>query len=327
MIYLNDKITDELIQTVVSQLENDAIKPYAALGPTLAVIHQEDLDKGSASYLSSLRATGMKYGAVVNDYVTHNVNEAAQFISILSKDPTIHGIILISDYGSVMNRALYDLIPSRLDIDGLSYSSIGRLVDNNSTIAYRNAPCTATACFKIMEAFRKKTQPKDKDFTNNTCLIIGRSVRVGRPLAEILTQQNMTVTLAHSKTPYSTIYDSDYNYIVSAIGKPNFWNGDNKLYHSEFDTKCYIDVGMNVDENGKLCGDIDRGWFDSLPSSSWSDNYITPVVGGVGKVTTTVLFAKLFNNAAEMFKNAAGIYQYPQRPSVTSQAEDLIVTP
>jgi len=326
VIYLNDKSTDELIQTVVSQLENDAIKPYAALGPTLAVIHQEDLDKGSASYLSSLRATGMKYGAVVNDYVTHNVNEAAQFISILSKDPTIHGIILISDYGSVMNRALYDLIPSRLDIDGLSYSSIGRLVDSNSTIAYRNAPCTAAACFKIMEAFRKKTRPKEKDFANDTCLIIGRSIRVGRPLAEILTQQNMTVTLAHSKTTYSTIFDS-YNYVVSAIGKPNFWNEDNKLYHSKFDTRCYIDVGMNVDENGKLCGDIDREWFNSLPNGSYGDNYITPVVGGVGKVTTTVLFAKLFNNAAEMFKNAAGIYQYPKQPSVASQAEDLIVTP
>lgn len=317
---MNDKNIDELIQTVVSQLENDAIKPYATLGPTLAVIHQEDLDKSSASYLASLRATGMKYGAVVNDYVTHNVNEAAQFISILSKDPTIHGIILISDYGSVMNRVLYDLIPSRLDIDGLSYSSIGRLVDNNSAIAYRNAPCTATACFKIMEAFRKKTQPKETDFTNKTCLIIGRSIRVGRPLAEILTQQNMTVTLAHSKTPYSTIYNSDYNYIVSAIGKPNFWNEDNKLYHSEFDTRCYIDVGMNVDENGKLCGDIDRGWFDSLPSSSWGDNYITPVTGGVGKVTTTVLFAKLFNNAADFFRTSAGLFQEP--PQIVPQPQE-----
>ena len=317
---MNDKNIDELIQTVVSQLENDAIKPYATLGPTLAVIHQEDLDKSSASYLASLRATGMKYGAVVNDYVTHNVNEAAQFISILSKDPTIHGIILISDYGSVMNRVLYDLIPSRLDIDGLSYFSIGRLVDNNSAIAYRNAPCTATACFKMMEAFRKKTQPKETDFTNKTCLIIGRSIRVGRPLAEILTQQNMTVTLAHSKTPYSTIYNSDYNYIVSAIGKPNFWNEDNKLYHSKFDTRCYIDVGMNVDENGKLCGDIDRGWFDSLPSSSCGDNYITPVTGGVGKVTTTVLFAKLFNNAADFFRTSAGLFQEP--PQIVPQPQE-----
>ena len=319
------KITDELIQTVVSQLENDAIKPYAALGPTLAVIHQADLDKGSLSYLTSLRTIGAEYGAIVNDYVTHNVSEAAQFISILSKDPKIHGIILISDYGSVMNRALYDLIPSRLDIDGLSYASIGRLVDNNSAVAYRNAPCTATACFKIMEAFRKQIDPKKNDFSNKTCLIVGRSIRVGRPLAEILTQQNMTVTLAHSKTSYSTIYDS-YDYVVSAIGKPNFWNKDNKLYYSEFDTKCYVDVGMNVDEQGKLCGDIDRDWFNNLPNSNWGENYITPVVNGVGRVTTTVLFAKLFNNAAEMFRNAAGIYQYPEPPSVSSPTEDIIVT-
>ena len=82
---------------------------------------------------------------------------------------------------------------------------------------------------------------------------------------------------------------------------------------------------MNVDEKGKLCGDIDRDWFNNLPSSNWGENYITPVTNGVGRVTTTVLFAKLFNNAAEMFRNAAGIYQYPEPPSVSSPTEDIIV--
>ena len=81
---------------------------------------------------------------------------------------------------------------------------------------------------------------------------------------------------------------------------------------------------MNVDEDGKLCGDVDREWISNLIQKdkySYDNLLITPVVGGVGKVTTTVLFAKLFGNAAEFFKNSAGDFQLPAR--LTPQPQEI----
>ena len=306
-------ICKEHIQRTIRKLENDAIFPYASLRPTLAVIHESFIEgSGEKSYLKSLQAAGKRYGAIVNDYIADTPIEVSQIIQLLTVDPNIHGIIIISDYG-YMNRTLYNLIPVRLDIDGLSSVSLGNLQDAISPIAYRQAPCTAVACMKIMEEMND--QP---DFSGQCCLILGRSIRVGRPLAEILTQKNMTVTLAHSRSPekFSAQPTIIYDYVVSAIGKPNYWNEEHPIYIRSYTGTNIIDVGMNVDEDGKLCGDVDREWISNLIQKdkySYDNLLITPVVGGVGKVTTTVLFAKLFSNAAEFFKNSAGDFQPPAR--------------
>lgn len=317
---------DRIIQETVQKLEKDAILPYRSLEPGLVVIHKEDSqDSGAASYLKSLKAKAAKYKAKINDVCANTPMEVANAIKDASVSPTVHGIIIISDYGN-MNRTLYNLIPMRLDIDSLSAYSIGNLVDNLSPIAYRHAPCTAVACMKIMETLNRR---KD-DFTWQNCLIIGRSIRVGRPLAEILTQKNMTVTLAHSKTvkpPFG--FEGSYDYIISAIGKPNYWGKEYPLPMKKYSQNIIIDVGMNYDENGQLCGDVDRQWFQdnsfNLPDDDYYDrDYITPVTNGVGLVTTTVLFAKLFSNAADFFCNAAGSFQEPSQPQEIFKTDKLI---
>lgn len=308
-------MSDKIIDKAVARLEREAIFPYRSLRPVLIVIHKTDMDNGEESYLTTLKSTGEKYGAVVNDCLADTPMEVAQFIGTFSSQPMIHGIIIISDYGN-MNRVLYNMIPTRLDIDSLSAQSLGNLIDNISPIAYRNAPCTAVACMKIMEEINKQENNKDS-FDGQNCLIIGRSIRVGRPLAEILTQKNMTVTLAHSRTSEYTLSSyRNYDYVVSAIGKPNYWNDKHKFYVPTYGDFYVIDVGMNVDENGKLCGDVDRQWYESVNDRG----YITPVKGGVGKVTTTVLFSKLFNSAAEFFKDSAGFFQEPHQ-MVVPQSE------
>ena len=312
---------DAIIEKTVKKLEQDAILPYRSLQPVLVIIHKEDTqDSGAVSYLKSLTNKATQYNAIIRDIVSNTPIEVAQAIKEASYNPSVHGIIIISDYGN-MNRTLYNLIPMRLDIDSLSAMSIGTLVDNISPIAYRNAPCTAVACMKIME-----TLNKSDDFSRKECLIIGRSIRVGRPLAEILTQKNMTVTLAHSKSPSFKTFNKSYDYTVSAIGKPKFWNADNTLYTVGYQDNCFIDVGMNFDENGKLCGDIDRDWFNEEISKSYrgTDSYINPITNGVGLVTTTVLFAKLFNNAADFFCNAAGQFQTSQEISKPQDIFDSI---
>lgn len=300
-------MSDELIDKVVRKLEEDSIYPYASLRPTLAVIHKsaDNMEDGEKSYLKSLQKTAEKYGAVVNDIIADTPLLVAQSIQMLQQNIQIQGILIISDYGDI-NRTLYNMIPAHLDIDGLSASSLGNLIGSTSPIAYRNAPCTAVACMKIMEEWNHEQDKTATDFSGQSCAIFGRSVRVGRALAEILTQKNMTVTLYHSKSDsYSVANTTDY--CVSAIGKPNYWCEDTPLGYHYYRPTCFIDVGMSVNEEGKLCGDIDREWYKNNVEDKYGTYYITPVLGGVGRVTTTVVFAKLFNNAAEFFRTSTGV--------------------
>ena len=313
-------MSDKIIDRAIAKLEQEAIYPYRSLQPRLCVIHKTTMESGEESYLKMLQKVGNEYGAFVDDVVADTPAQVAEGIQMFATKPSTHGIIIISDYGN-MNRVLYNMIPVRLDIDSLSALSLGNLVDNISPIAYRNAPCTAVACMKIMEELNK-----GDSFDGQSCLVIGRSIRVGRPLTEILIQKNMTVTMAHSKTNKARLdMYSDYDYIVSAIGKPNYWNGttDHEFYIPPCGEVNIIDVGMNVDEEGNLCGDVDREWVKSRGNDQL---YITPVTGGVGRMTTTVLFSKLFNNAAEFFKNSAGLYQEPPQRILPPQ-EGLIQLP
>ena len=313
-------MSDKIIDGAIAKLEQEAIFPYRSLQPRLCVIHKTTMESGEESYLKMLQKVGNKYGAFVDDVVADTPAQVAEGIQMFATRPSTHGIIIISDYGN-MNRVLYNMIPVRLDIDSLSALSLGNLIDNISPIAYRNAPCTAVACMKIMEELNK-----GDSFDGQSCLVIGRSIRVGRPLTEILIQKNMTVTMAHSKTNRARLdMYSDYDYIVSAIGKPNYWNGttDHEFYIPPCGKVNIIDVGMNVDEEGNLCGDVDREWVKNKENDQI---YITPVTGGVGRMTTTVLFSKLFNNAAEFFKNSAGLYQEPPQRILPPQ-EGLIQLP
>lgn len=310
-------MADKIIQRAVSKLERDAILPFQTLQPTLVVIHKPaDQDDGAQSYLNNIKKVGEKYSVSVKDYDAATPFLAVELIKEVSKDPSVHGILITSDYGDV-NRTLYNRIPVSLDIDSLSTFSVGTLVGNSSPIAYRHAPCTAVACMKIIEALEEKD-----DFSGKTCLIVGRSMRVGRPLAEILTQKNMTVALAHSKTNLEALSHCQWDYVVSAIGRPNYWGCEHLLPVHDSTPIRIIDVGMNVDENGKLCGDVDRKWFESL-SSLDVDHYITPVIGGVGRMTTTVLFSKLFANSAEYFKSSTGALYIPTNCECQKIAEGL----
>lgn len=312
-------MADKIIQRAVSKLERDAILHFQTLQPTLVVIHKPaDQDDGAQSYLNNIKKTGEKYSVNVKDYDAATPFLAAELIKEVSKDPSVHGILITSDYGEI-NSTLYNRIPVSLDIDSLSTFSVGTLVGNSSPIAYRHAPCTAVACMKIIE-----TLEEGDDFSGKTCLIVGRSMRVGRPLAEILTQKNMTVALAHSKSDLGVFSYCQWDYIVSAIGRPNYWGYENQLPVHHTTPVRIIDVGMNVDENGKLCGDVDREWFESMPLPPNSeDPYITPVIGGVGRMTTTVLFSKLFANSAEYFKSSTGALYIPTSCECPKIAEGL----
>lgn len=293
----HDITAKQIIEKTISKLEKDSIIPFLSLSPILVIIHTSEMPSGEQSYLKSLKKTAEKYGVKILDEVADSPFMVIECIKKAKFNYSVQGIMIISDYGNI-TRTLYDAIPLRLDIDGLSSYSLGKLLDNPSVIAYRQAPCTAVACLKIMQEISCET---NTPLAGKRAAIISRSIRVGRPLAELLLQQDMSVSVFHSKACNFNIYD--YDYFISAIGQPHYWDKDSLSVPSYASTH-YIDAGISINEEGKVCGDINPDILKE--ASTWYPCYLTPVPGGVGKVTTTVIFAKLFHNAAEYFVNSSG---------------------
>lgn len=285
---------DTVISQTIDKLTQDAILPRVNLKPALLIIYR-DKDKAAISYIKSIKKAASQYNIAVISEPCKSITDATNAI-IFYKTKPCDGVLIASDFG-LGTKELIDLLPHRLDIDSQSASSRGFLYGNTSPIAYRDAPCTAVAAFKILQTY----------FNNNLCgkkiAVIGRSLKVGRPLAEILLQQDATVTLFHSKSSLQDYFPRmSYDVIISAIGKPKFFNSRNLYLTESTDNKSYnpilIDVGINVDENGKLCGDFDyNDVVDKVP-------YITPVPNGVGKVTTAVLLAKTLQAKANFLGGA-----------------------
>lgn len=267
---------DKIIESTIKKLETVAIDPYPTLNPTLGIIYRTD-DAAAGLYLRSITRNAEKYKSAIIPIRCDTAQDANLQIRKWTQDPSINGIILISDYGKA-TQSLYNIIPMRLDIDGLSNKSAAHLYGSKDPIAYRKAPCTAVACLKIIQTLY------DNNLAGLNVAIVGRSMRVGRPLAELLLQQDCTVTLYHTKSHKGNFYDKDV--LISAIGQPKYFNSRNV----DIQDMNIIDVGINYDEQGHICGDVN---YDSVKDLA---NYITPVPNGVSAVTNTVLFAKLYAN-------------------------------
>lgn len=267
---------DKIIESTIKKLETVAIDPHPTLNPTLGIIYRAD-DAAAGSYLRSITRNADKYKSTTISVKCDTIQDASLQIRRWSQDPNINGIILISDYGEA-TQSLYNMIPMRLDIDGLSNKSAAHLYGSKDPIAYRKAPCTAVACLKIIQTLY------DNNLAGLNVAIVGRSMRVGRPLAELLLQQDCTVTLYHTKSRKDNFYDKDV--LISAIGQPKYFNS----WNVDIQDMSIIDVGINYDPQGRMCGDVD---YDNLKDLA---NYITPVPNGVGAVTNTVLFTKLYAN-------------------------------
>lgn len=183
---------DKIIESTIKKLETVAINPHPTLNPTLGIIYRAN-DAAAGSYLRSIERNAEKYKSTTISAQCDTIQNASLQIRRWSQDPNINGIILISDYGEA-TQSLYNMIPMRLDIDGLSNKSSAHLYGSKDPIAYRKAPCTAAACLKIIQTLY------DNNLAGLNVAVVGRSMRVGRPLAELLLQQDCTVTLYHTKS-------------------------------------------------------------------------------------------------------------------------------
>lgn len=197
-------------------------------------------------------------------------------IDALNNDPKIHGLLVQLPVPKHIdsNKVLLAISPEK-DVDGFHPVNVGALATGNM----RFAPCTPYGCLKLLEKAGVSIEGKH-------AVVVGRSNIVGKPMALLLLQNNATVTICTSKTQDLAKHTRDADILVVATGRAKMIKGDMIKPGA-----AVIDVGMNRDENGKLCGDVD---FESAKEVA---GCITPVPGGVGPMTITMLVANTVQSA------------------------------
>ena len=194
--------------------------------------------------------------------------ELLNVVKELNEDKNVNGILVQLPLPKHIDESKVLLtIDSTKDVDGFHPVNVGKMVIVEDTFL----PCTPAGIIEMI----KRT---DIDIEGKECVVIGRSNIVGKPMAMLMLKENATVTIAHSRTKDLKEVTKRADIIVAAIGKAKFVTAD---YVKE--GAVVIDVGMDRDENGKLCGDVD---FESVSKVA---SAITPVPGGVGPMTVTML--------------------------------------
>ena len=194
--------------------------------------------------------------------------ELASLIDELVKAKNVHGILVQLPLPKHLDeRKILRLIPPAKDVDGFCAENLGNLAMNRETIV----SCTPFGVMKMLEEYG--IDPKGK-----RAVVLGRSNIVGKPMAMLLLNADATVTVCHSKTRNLNKICAEADILVVAIGKAKFVTADMVK-----EGAVVIDVGMDRDENGKLCGDVD---FEAVNNKA---SFITPVPGGVGPMTITML--------------------------------------
>ena len=263
------------LERQVSELKEKGVTPNL----TVVIVGN---DGASLSYVKSKNKAaeniGMESGIVhLEEDATEE--EVLKTVESLNQDKNVHGILVqVPLPKQVDENKVLDAITPEKDVDGFNPVNIGKLYTGQETFV----PCTPLG---IMELLKHTGSLEGKDVA-----VIGRSHIVGQPVAKLLTDQNATVTLMHSRTKDIISKIKDFDVVVSAVGKPGLLTGADIK-----EGAIIIDVGNTV-VDGKLVGDVD------YESASEKASYITPVPGGVGPLTitmvlnNTLLAAKRQNN-------------------------------
>ncbi|MCG2583804.1 bifunctional methylenetetrahydrofolate dehydrogenase/methenyltetrahydrofolate cyclohydrolase FolD [Massilia sp. TS11] len=258
--------------------ERAAALTAAGKQPGLAVILVGE-DPASHVYVrNKVKACGdVGIHSVLEKYEA-DLSEAAllERIAALNADPAIHGILVQMPLPKHINpHKVIEAIATTKDVDGYSVLSAGELM--TGLAGFR--PCTPYGCMKLIES-------TGFDLRGKHAVVIGRSNTVGKPMGLLLLQANATVTICHSGTPDLGYHTRQADVVVAATGRRNTLTADMVKPGA-----VVIDVGINRDENGKLCGDVDFAAVKEVAG------YITPVPGGVGPMTITMLLMNTIESA------------------------------
>ena len=247
--------------------------------PTLAVVRvgarEDDL-----SYEKGVMARCAKVGVEVKQFLLPA--DAAQeellgVIACINADPAIHGCLLFRPLPRQFDdRTVRAALAPEKDFDGITVGSLAGVL-RNSALGF--PPCTAQACLEILKFY-------GIPLSGRRAVVVGRSLVVGKPAAMMLDRENATVTLCNSRTRDLPEVCREADIVVVAMGKAGAVGAEHLR-----EGQVVVDVGIHVNEEGKLCGDVRFGEAEPLVEA------ITPVPGGVGTVTTSVLVSHVVEAA------------------------------
>lgn len=269
------KVSDGIKEYVSKELETLSFVPKLAIVRVGENPDDMSYERGATKKLKS-------FGLDVASYVFPQDISDEDFkkaFNDINEDDEVTGILLLRPLPRTINeKDIENMIDPKKDLDGISPINIAKVFAGDTT---GFSPCTAEAVIEVLKAY-------DIELTGKRVTVVGRSMVVGKPVSMLLLKENATVTMTHTRTVDLKKTCSDAEIVVAAAGRAKMLNSD---YCGQ--DAVMIDVGINVDDNGKLCGDVDYSTLDGKASAA------TPVPGGVGTITTAVL-AKHLIQAAKM---------------------------
>ena len=279
-----DRINEEILDRTPALYEKGIV-------PTLAIIRVGEkpsdiaYENGAVKKAKSLGLQPEKYICPADI----EEEDLIQVIRAVNGDEKIHGILLLQPLPKTMDAArVRNALAAEKDLDCISDEALGRLFTGREGFG----PCTAESCIRILKQYSIEMKGKK-------AVVIGRSMVIGKPVALMLLQENATVTVCHTKTPPEDLKAlcRDADIIIAAAGKRNTVTPDMVR-----EGQTIIDVGINFDEEGRMTGDVD---YEPVSRVLGSGGAITPVPGGVGSVTTSLLMDHL-TEAAERAAERSG---------------------
>lgn len=248
--------------------------------PGLAVILVGN-DHASRTYVTNKEKACKQLGMnslLIEMHEEVSEEELLQKINELNEDPEVHGILVQLPLPKhIDEKKVIESISPLKDVDGFHPINIGRMMTGQNAFL----PCTPYGIMVLLEEAGISIPGKH-------VVVVGRSNIVGKPVGQLFLNQHATVTYCHSKTRDLKLHTNQADILVAAVGIPNFI----KAEHVK-DNAVVIDVGINRNEAGKLCGDVA---FDEVSKKA---GYITPVPKGVGPMTITMLMYNTLKSAAE----------------------------
>lgn len=250
---------------------------------TLAVIYVGD-DLASKIYINNKRKACDYVGIKMKEFkfdCNASENDILRLINELNMDKSVTGIMVQMPLPHQINaKKIVGAINPQKDVDGFSEVNLGKIITKN----YDFLPCTPAGIMEILKS-------ENVEIKGKHCVVVGRSNIVGKPLSLMLLNNDATVTICHSKTENLKEACKNADILISAVGKKNLITADMVKKDA-----VVIDVGINRNEFGKICGDVD---FENIKKVA---SYITPVPGGVGPVTVAMLMKNVVLSARKLLK-------------------------